>query len=255
GGPPARPAPAARRVDDAHRRPPPPHSGERLGGVRRRQFQRRHRDQVLPRHRERFPAGGDHAQARRGLHQIGYHLSRRSEQVLAVVHDQQQFLVPPVGKQQRQRLGRGLVPPVPWGHDGVAHQRRVEGLGQFHQPAAAAETAAEFGGGPDRQAGLADPARPDEADQARLGELPPDLRELAAAADEAGCFGGEGGGGPGGPGPDIYIRARPPRPFTRGPRGGAPDPRPPDARGRVPSTQAPGTESVIPPMLTRYLRS
>src|SRR5262249_56148194 len=116
------------RRGDGPARPAPPHSGERLGGVRRRQFQRRHRDQVLPRHRERFPAGGDHAQARRGLHQIGYHLSRRSEQVLAVVHDQQQFLVPQVGKQQRQRLGRGLVPQVQGGHDGVAHQRRVEDL-------------------------------------------------------------------------------------------------------------------------------
>src|SRR5262249_61386880 len=132
-----------------------------------------------------------------------------------------------VGGQQRRRPGRGLVAQVQGGHDGVAHQRRVEDFGELHQPPAAAEPAAEFGGGPDRQAGLAAPAGPDEADQAGLGELLPDFGELAAAADEAGRFGGQISPALGGPCPDICIRPPPPRPPRRRPPRTPGPPRPP----------------------------
>jgi hypothetical protein len=64
-----------------------------------------------------------------------------------------------------------------------------------------------------------------EADQAGLGELLPDFGELAAAADEAGGFGGQIAWALGGPGHDICIRPLRLRWFgghrPAGPRAGA----------------------------------
>src|SRR5687767_6004960 len=52
---------------------------------------------------------------------------------------------------------------------------------------------------PDRQAGLADTTRSDEADQAGRGELLSQLGKLAAAADEARRFSGQVARAVGGP--------------------------------------------------------
>ena len=46
-------------------------------GSGRGQLQGRHRDHVLPRHRQRLPAGGDHPHARRGPQQVGHRPARR----------------------------------------------------------------------------------------------------------------------------------------------------------------------------------
>ena len=163
--------------------------GQGFGGTGCGQPERRHRDDVLPRHRERLPAGGDHPQARRRPHQVGHEPGRRAGQVLAVVHDQQQVLVPEIVTEQGPRAGRGLVAQVQGRHDGLADQVRIFHLGQLDQPAAIAEAAGEVGGRPDGQPGLAHPARSDQADQAGLGELLPDLGQLVTAADEAGRLG------------------------------------------------------------------
>ena len=144
---------------------------------------------MLTWHRERLPAGGNDTHARRGFHHVGHDLGGCFEQVLAVVHDQQQLLVVQVGKQEVQGLERGLVPQVQGRHDGIADQRWVLDFGELDQPSAAAEAACEIGRDPDRQARLADPARPYQADQAGPGELLPDFGQLTAAADEAGRLG------------------------------------------------------------------
>ena len=86
--------------------------------------------------------------------------------MLAVVHYQQQLLVPQVRQQQGGGLGAGLIPQVQSRHDGVGHQCRVQDFSELDQPSAAAEAAAQVCRDPDRQARLADPARADEADQA-----------------------------------------------------------------------------------------
>jgi len=91
--------------------------------------------------------------------------------------------------EQRPGLGRGLVAQVESGHDGLADQGGLCHLGQLDQPAAVAEAAAEIGGRPDGQPGLADPARPHQADQAGPGELLPDFGQLTTASDEAGRLG------------------------------------------------------------------
>jgi hypothetical protein len=160
---------------------------------------------MLPRHRERLTAGGNHAHARRGPDDLGHELSGCSEQMLAVVHFQQQLLVLQVRKQESHGLARGLVPQVQRRHDGVADECRLQHLGELNQPSAAAEAAAEICRGPDGQARLADPARPDEADQACLGELLPDFRDLAAApADKAARLGWKVARAPGRSGHDRY---------------------------------------------------
>ena len=67
------------------------------------------------------------------------------EQVLAVVHHQQQLLVAQVGEQEGPRLGRGLVAQVQGRQDGVVDQSRVPDLGELDQPRAVGEAAREVG--------------------------------------------------------------------------------------------------------------
>jgi len=131
---------------------------------------------------------------------MGHQLSGCTEQVLTVVHHQQQLLVLQVREQQGQRLRRRLVPQVQGRQNGVAHQRGILNLSELDQPGAVREAASEVGRHPDRQAGLADPARPDEADQAGGGEPLSQFRQLAAAADEAGRFRRQVAQAVGGPG-------------------------------------------------------
>jgi hypothetical protein len=78
-----------------------PQPGERFGRMRRGQLKGRHRDHVLTRHRQRLPAGGDHPYARRRPQHAGDQSGGCSQQMLAVVHDQQQLLVPQIRKQKR----------------------------------------------------------------------------------------------------------------------------------------------------------
>jgi hypothetical protein len=185
-----------------------PQPGERLGRPRGGQFEGRHRDYVLAGDRERFAAGGDHTDARRGSQHVGHGLSDRPEQMLAVVHDQQQLLVLQVREQQVQGLGCGLVTQVQRRHGRVAHECRVPDFSELDKPSAVAVATTEVCRGADRQTCLAHAARPDEADQAGLGELLPDLRNLAAAANEAGRLGWKVARAPGGPGHDgIYGAA------------------------------------------------
>ena len=127
---------------------------------------------MLTRHRQRLAAGGDHSDTGRGSDDLGDKLGGCFEQVLAVVHHQQELLVLQVRAQQRQRLGRGLVAQVQSRHDGVADQRGVLNLRELDHPCAAREAAREIGRTPNRQAGLADTAWPGEADQAGPGQLP-----------------------------------------------------------------------------------
>jgi hypothetical protein len=144
---------------------------------------------VLARHRQRLAAGGEHADAGRDPQHVGQQPGDRREEVLAVVHHQQQPLVPQVRQQQGRRLGRGLVAQVQCGEDGVTDQRRVAHVRELDQPHPVPERPGEIGPGSDRQAGLAHATRPEERDQARVGEPRPYVGELPAAADEGGRLG------------------------------------------------------------------
>src|SRR5262249_52345850 len=72
-------------------------------------------------------------------------------------------------------------------------------------PGTAGESAPHLGRGAHRQAGLADPARPDERDQPSLAEPRPYLRQLVAASDEAGRLGRQVAGAAGRSGHGSYL--------------------------------------------------
>ena len=164
------------------------------------QLQRRDRDDVLARDRQRLAAGGDHPHARRSPQDVGHEQRGRLDQVLAVVHEEQQPPVPQVGQEERPRIGRRLVAQVQGGEDRVADRSRVADVGELDEPRAVREGAREIGPHPDREAGLADAARAHEGHQSSRRELLPQLRELAAAADEAGRLGRQVAPATGGPG-------------------------------------------------------
>src|SRR5215470_1122938 len=168
-------------------------------GVRRRQLQRRHGNHVLTGHGQRLPAGCQHLYAGRGSQYIGYELGDRFKQMLAVIHHEQELLAPQVGQQECEWFGGRLVPQVKRRHGSVAHERLIRDFCKLDEPGAAAETPAKVGGEQHRQARLADPAGSDEAYQSGVAELPPDLRELAAASDEASDLDWDVAGAPDGP--------------------------------------------------------
>ncbi|GAA1688101.1 hypothetical protein GCM10009733_100900 [Nonomuraea maheshkhaliensis] len=175
--------------EQADRLVPPQLRERRAGG--RRQVERRYGHHVLARHRQRLPAGGDHPYAGGRPHDLRHQRGDGAEQVLAVVHHQQQPLVPQVRQEQCHRLGRGLGAQVQGRRHGVADQPGIADLGQLDQPRAAGEPAPEIARHPQRQPRLADPAGTDQADQPGLRELAPDHREFTASAHETGRLGGQ----------------------------------------------------------------
>ena len=173
---------------------------EGLVGLSSRQLERWDRQNVLTRNRQRLAAGGDHPHARRGLEDVGHEHRGRSEQVLAVVHHEQQLLVLQVREQEGPWLGRGLVAQVQGRQRGVADERGIPNLSELDQPCAVPKVACQTGPDPDREAGLADTARADEADQAGRGQLLPEFSKLTATADEARRFSRQVARAAGGPG-------------------------------------------------------
>ncbi len=140
---------------------------------------------MLTGHRQRLPAGCQHLHVGRGSQHLRHEPGDGGEQMLAVVHHEQELLGPQVGQQEVEWFGGRLVPQVERCHGSVAHERWIEDFSELDQPRAVAETPAKVGCRPDRQARLADAARPDQTDQPGIGELLPNRRELAAASDEA----------------------------------------------------------------------
>ena len=111
--------------------------------------------------------------------------------MLAVVEDEQHLAVPKVGRQDLQRLGRGLVSQVQRSDCCTRHERRVADLGEVDPPGSVREAAPEFCRRSKSEARLAHAARADKADEARLRERAAKLRQLPATAHEAGRLGGQ----------------------------------------------------------------
>ena len=111
--------------------------------------------------------------------------------MFTVVHHQQEVLVLQIGKEEDEWLGEGLIAQVERGHGGVAYQGRVSNVGQLDQPRAVGEATRQVCRDPDRQAGLANSSRPDQANHASRAELLSNLGKLAAPTDEARRFSGQ----------------------------------------------------------------
>ena len=68
--------------------------------------------------------------------------------------------------EKAQRLSGGLVPRIERRDHGMRYQRRILHIRELHQPRPIREATRVVGRNADGQAGFADSARPDEADQA-----------------------------------------------------------------------------------------
>jgi len=108
------------------------------------------------------------------------------DEVLAVVHDQQQFAVGQVIRQQGQR-GYATKLAQPQGHrDGLRQQRLILQPVQLDQPDPVRERPPDRRGNPQRQPALAHPADPGQRHQPRLRQPPLDVGHRTAAPDKAG---------------------------------------------------------------------
>ena len=116
-------------------------------------------------------------------------LPQRLDQVLAGVEDQQQL---PLGQARRQRLERvagRLVGQPERGRHRAGQQLVVAQRGQLDQPAAVGEGVPDLARDPQREPGLAHPARPAQGDQPVLVDGGDDGRHFPPSADEPGHLG------------------------------------------------------------------
>jgi hypothetical protein len=109
--------------------------------------------------------------------------------VFAVVQDQQR---PLPGEERRDP---GLLAQAQRLADRDRHEVGVAQLGQFDEPHTVRERAPHLGADPQRQPGLADPARAGQGDQAAGGQESSDVGHLLPPTDETGHFGRQVAGG------------------------------------------------------------
>jgi len=106
------------------------------------------------------------------------------DQVLAVVEDEQHLARRQGGVEHRERLTR---PRLRDPEDTRDHGRQEVAVGhrrQLDEPRAVRKAAAEHGGEPQREPGLADARGPEQRDQSRAMHEPRQLAQLALAAHE-----------------------------------------------------------------------
>ena len=134
-------------------------SGDRRRRAVGRQPQRRHREDQLTGNIQAFPAGGQEPHPAAPGKQRGHQGRRSRQDVLAVVQHHQQLTADQLAHQPRGRGGR-----IPLRHpqrlrDASRDQRRIGERGQLDQPGAIAKAGLGQHRHPQRQPGLAAPAR------------------------------------------------------------------------------------------------
>jgi hypothetical protein len=107
-------------------------------------------------------------------------------QVLAVVEEQEQALVPQVVDEHLVQGASRLLMDAQRGSHGLLDEGRIGQGRQLHQPGAPGKVVEQIGSHLQRQAGLARAARPGEGQQARRREQALDFGHLALAAHKAG---------------------------------------------------------------------
>ena len=144
--------------------------GERRGrvhpGRRRGRLERRHAQDALALRPQRLPAGRQQADTRGGPQQLLREEGRSVGEVLAIVEHDQDLALAQVGEDARGRIVGRAGGRAEGRGERVRHQRSVgEGCEVDHADAVA-ERRPEPVGDRERQGRLADPARPDERDEA-----------------------------------------------------------------------------------------
>jgi hypothetical protein len=161
-----------------------PAGGGEIGG---RDGQRGNPEDVLPAGAQRFPARNQQIRSRAGPHQGVGQLGGRAEHVLGIVEDHQQVAVADRLDQGVEHGPSRLLADAEHGGHGAGHQLGVGHRRQLDQPHPVAGAVQRIGGHLQRQAGLADPARPCDRDQPRPARHQgPQLGQLGGPADETG---------------------------------------------------------------------
>ncbi len=140
-------------------------------------------------HAQRLPAGGEDAQPGRGRQQRAGEAAAALDQVLAGVEHQQQLALGQVRGQRLERVAGRLVGQPERGRHGGRQQLVVAQRGQLDQPAAVGEGVPDLARHPQREPGLAHPARPAQGDQPVLVDGGDDGGHFPPSADEPGHLG------------------------------------------------------------------
>ena len=114
------------------------------------------------------------------------HRRSRVDDPLEVVQHQQEIPVPEVGGQRVEEIRARLLPHAQGRGDVRGNQGGIRHRAQVDHVHAVVEPVDLLGGDPQRQAGLANAARPGEGDEPGAGEQLADLGDLARASDERG---------------------------------------------------------------------
>jgi hypothetical protein len=147
-------------------------------------WQRADREGGLAVNVERLAAGGEHGDERRPEEDRPGQLRAGVDEVLARVEDEQQAAVAEVREERVPLRGLGLVgQPEPAG-DRVRHQLGVALRGQLDQAGPVRVPGSGRLGGAQGDAGLADPAGPNQRYQPRVANEFVDLTELRCPPDE-----------------------------------------------------------------------
>jgi hypothetical protein len=154
--------------------------------ARLRHAQRRHPPPRLAGNAEGLAAGCQDPEAGAAPEKRVRERGARVDEVLAVVEHEQEPPRPQVVDQRFVDGPVGLVGQAERGGDGPGDQRRRGDRRQIDEPDPVRVVARQPVGDLDREARLADPARPGQRDQAGHGEERADLGALRLAPDEAG---------------------------------------------------------------------
>ncbi len=154
--------------------------------LRARQRQRWNGPGDLAEQAERLPTGGQHPQARGGCQQRLDQCHAGIEQVLAVVHHEQQLTSSEIRCQRRGERLRPMLADAERPRHRRGHQRRLGQRRQLDQPDPVGEPVPDLGRDTQRQARLAHPRRTGQRHQPVGLEQPGEIRHLPLASDEAG---------------------------------------------------------------------
>ncbi len=150
----------------------------------RRERKRQHRIRLLARDAQRFPAGRDDGELRRGTEQRVGEVRAGAHHVLAVVEDEQEPARLHVRAQRlRQRLA-GLLAHAEGLGGHVGHEQGIADRGEVEEPDAVGIRVERVGCDLQRQPRLAEAAHAQQREEPRLAEQRGGLGKLPLASDE-----------------------------------------------------------------------
>ncbi len=137
------------------------------------------------RHAQRLAAAGQDAKLRTRTQQRFGEARAGSDEVFAIVEDEQEPLVAEEAGERGGERALGLLAKIERGRDAFDDHRGISGRGEFDEPNAVRIVVDQVGSHLQRQARLAGATRAGEREQARAAEQALHFGQFALAADEA----------------------------------------------------------------------